>query len=159
MSIIIKKMTSDEEIRQKAYVHYKSWHDTYPGLVDKSYLDSLSLDKCIELAYKWPDNIIIAKDGAKVIGFAAYGKYRSEDKYNTGEVYAIYLLKEYIGKGIGRRLMDTAVGFLDYPEIAVWVLKGNEHATRFYYSYGYRFDGEEKTIKLGTEATELRMIF
>ena len=31
---IIKPMEREEEIIGKGYVHYKSWHETYTGLVD-----------------------------------------------------------------------------------------------------------------------------
>ena len=30
MNIEIKKMESDEEIKGKAYVHWKSWQDAFP---------------------------------------------------------------------------------------------------------------------------------
>ncbi len=46
-----------------------------------------------------------------------------------------------------------------YPKIAVWVLKGNDKTIRFYEKYGFRFDGEEKEIILGTSNTELRMLY
>ena len=46
-----------------------------------------------------------------------------------------------------------------YKHIAVWVLKGNERSIKFYERYGFRFDGTEQEIKLGTLNTELRMIF
>ena len=66
MSIIIKKMETDEEIKAKAYVHWKSWLEAYTGIVNQEYLDKLSLEKCEEIAYSWPDNIIVAKDGNQV---------------------------------------------------------------------------------------------
>lgn len=47
----------------------------------------------------------------------------------------------------------------EYKRIALWVLKGNERAIRFYERYGFRFDGTAETIHLGTPNTELRMIF
>lgn len=46
-----------------------------------------------------------------------------------------------------------------YKHIAVWVLKGNERAIKFYEKYGFRFDGTEQEVKLGKPNTELRMIF
>ena len=46
-----------------------------------------------------------------------------------------------------------------YKQIAVWVLKGNERAIRFYERYGFRFDNAEQEINLGTPNTELRMVF
>jgi hypothetical protein len=37
MGIEIKKMESDEEIKGKAYVHWKSWQDAYKGTVNQSF--------------------------------------------------------------------------------------------------------------------------
>ena len=37
MNIQIKKMETEEETRGKAYVHWRAWHDAYPGLVSREY--------------------------------------------------------------------------------------------------------------------------
>ena len=56
--------------------------------------------------------------------------------------------------------MESALEQLaDYPRIALWVLKGNEKAVRFYERCGFRFDGTERDITLGTPVTERRMIY
>ena len=52
MNIVIKKMESDDEIKGKAYVHWKSWQEAYSGIVDQRYLDSLTLEKCEKTAYR-----------------------------------------------------------------------------------------------------------
>ncbi len=158
MEILIKKMETDEEFRGKAYVHWKSWQDAYKGLVDQSFLDKLTLAKCEEIAYKWPENLLVAKDGDRVAGFLGYGKYRSDELQNTGEIYAIYVLEEYYGTGVGRSLMQAGLDMLDYPQVAVWVLKDNPRAIKFYQKFGFRFDGREEEITLGTPITEVRMI-
>ena len=156
---VIKPMETDAEMRGKAYVHYKSWHETYAGLVDEQYLSGVTEEKCLQIAQKWPDNLLVAKDGERVVGFAGYGKYRDASKADCGEVFSIYVLAEYHGKGVGYALMNAAVAQLsEYKEIAVWVLKGNERAIRFYERYGFRFDGTEAEIMLGTPNRELRMI-
>ena len=46
-----------------------------------------------------------------------------------------------------------------YHKIALWVLKDHQKAIHFYEKYGFRFDGTEKKVMLGTENTELRMIY
>ena len=144
MNVTIKKMETDDEIKGKAYVHWKSWQEAYPGIVDQQYLDELTLEKCESIAYRWLDNIIIAKDGDAVVGFAGYGKYRNDELENTGEVFAIYILAEYYGRGVGYRLMQEALSQLaDYPKIAVWVLKDNKRAINFYKRCGYRLDGRQ----------------
>ena len=95
MSIIIKPMETDEEINGKAYVHWKCWQVTYPGLVSQEYLDKLTLTKCEEMAFRWRDNILVAKDGDRVVGFVGYGGHAPEEP-DMGEVYALYV------KGNGR---------------------------------------------------------
>ena len=73
MGIILKKMETDEEIKGKAYVHWKSWHEAYVGIVSQEYLDKLTLEKCEKMAFSWPDNTIVAKENGNVIGFVCYG--------------------------------------------------------------------------------------
>ena len=69
MSILIKPMETDAEVRGKAYVHWKCWQETYPGLVSQEYLDKLTLAKCKELAFRWRDDLLVAKEGDRVVGF------------------------------------------------------------------------------------------
>lgn len=157
---LIKEMENEEEINGKGYVHYKSWHETYAGLVNEEYMKKHTLEKCTEAAHKWPDNIIVAKDGNKVIGFVGYGTYRDNTLPNHGEVFAIYVLNEYQGKKVGYELMNAALNKLSqYRKIAVWVLKGNDRAISFCKRYGFQFDGMEAEIMLSTPNTELRMIY
>ena len=160
MNYSIKSMQTASEIDGKGYVHYKAWQETYTGLVDAEYLQAMTEEKCKEIAHQWIDNVLIAKDGDKVVGFVGYGKYRDDTLTDCGEVYSIYVLADYHSKKIGYSLMNAAFEKLaPYSKIAIWVLKGNEHAIRFYEKYGFRFDGTEQEIMLGTPRTELRMVF
>ena len=154
MEIEIKKMETDEEVRGKAYVHWASWHAAYTGLIDQAYLDKLTPEKCEEIACRWPDNILIAKDGERVLGFLGFG----DEGADTGVIFALYVLPEYWGTGVGQKLMEAGLTKLSaYPKIALWVLKGNARAIRFYEKNGFRADGEEKDLAaLG--ASEIRMI-
>ena len=143
MDIEIKKMQTDEEKKGKAFVHWRSWHTAYPGLVNREYLDNLTLEKCEEIAFKWPDNILVAKNKEQVIGFIGYGK--SKENTNTGEIFALYVLPEYCGKGIGSKLMQSGLDLLRmYPQVYVWLLKENKKAFRFYQKCGFMPDGKEK---------------
>lgn len=160
MEIHIMPMTTDEDIDGKGYVHWKSWHETYPNLIDAEFMKTITLEKCQRIAHRRTDNIIVAKDGHKVIGFVAYGIYRDDTVTDCGEVFAIYVLADYYGQKVGYALMNAAFDKLaEYKRIAVWVLKDNDRAIRFYERYGFRFDGTEKEVKLGTPNTELRMVY
>lgn len=155
-SIIIKRMETEEEIRGKAYVHWKSWHEAYPGLVSREYLDNLTLEKCEKMAFAWPDNLLVAKEGDRVIGFVGFGD-RGEEAPDTGEIFALYVLSEYYGTGVARQLMEAGLEQLkEYPEICLWVLKENKRAIRFYEKYGFYADGEE-LYSPKIEAAEIRM--
>lgn len=160
MDYIIQPMETPEEMDGKGTVHWRCWHETYAGLVDAGYMETFTEAHCRDIAHRWPDRILVAKDGPQVIGFAAYGAYRDDTLPGCGEVYALYVLKKYQGKRIGYELMNAALAHLtEYPKIALWVLKGNEKAIRFYERYGFRFDGTQQEIRLGTPNTELRMIY
>ena len=157
MSVIIKKMETEEEIRGKAYVHWHSWHEAYPGLVSQEYLDRMTLEKCEKMAFSWRDSIIIAKDEGRVIGFVGYGN-RGEETPGTGEIFALYVLSEYYGKGVGRQLMEAGLDQLkQYPQVCLWVLKENQRAIRFYEKCGFYPTGEEM-ISPVISAAEIRMV-
>lgn len=157
MNIVIKKMETEEEIKGKAYVHWKSWQEAYPGMIGKAYLDSLTIEKCEQIAFTWQDGLLIAKDGESVVGFVGYG-HREEDPAEVGEVFALYVLSEYYGKGVGLRLMNAALDALkDCGAVCLWTLKKNKRAIRFYQKCGFVPDGKEKTNKT-IEAEEIRMI-
>ena len=156
MGITIKKMETAEEVRGKAFVHWRSWHEAYPGLVSQDYLDRLTLEKCEEMAFRWQGNIIVAKEGDRVVGFVGYGD-RGEAAPEIGEIFALYVLSEYYGKGVGLRLMQAGLEQLkDYPQISLWVLKNNRRAIRFYEKCGFVPDGEEM-ISPAVAAVEIRM--
>ena len=157
MSIEIKKMETDEEVKEKAFVHWNSWHEAYPGLVSQEYLDKLTLERCEKMAFSWRDNIIIAKDNGRVIGFVGYGDRGSESPDN-GEIFAMYVLSEYYGTGVGQKLMEAGLEQLkNYPRICLWVLKENKRAIRFYQKCGFVPDGEETTSSV-INAAEIRMV-
>ncbi len=152
-------METDDEIRGKAFVHWKSWQEAYPGIVSREYLDGLTLEKCEEIAYRWRENVLVAKHGDRVVGFAGYGASGVDESGSTGEIYAIYVLSEYYGTGVGQGLMETALDQLsDRDRVEVTVLKENKRAIRFYEKCGFRHDGMEGTVSLGEPVTVIRMV-
>ena len=152
--ITIKQMKTDDEIRGKAYVHWRGWHDAYSGLVSAAYLEKLTLEKCEQMAFQWRENILVAKDGERVVGFLGFG----EADFTAGELFALYVLKEFWGTGVAQLLMNAAAERLSaYPKIGLWVLKENPRAIRFYEKCGFAATGEEKHLP-SVGATEIRMI-
>lgn len=138
----------ERDYKEKGYVHYKSWIETYTGLMDASFLSKHTLDKCVQMAIKYPENNIVAEVDQHIVGFATYGKARDEDE-ETGEVIAIYVLKAYQRKGIGKALMDECLLRLSaYHKIIVWVLSTNQPSIDWYERYGFIKDGKTKSVKV-----------
>lgn len=156
MSIVIKQMETEEEIKGKAFVHWRSWQEAYPGIVSQDYLDRLTLDKCERMAFSWPDDTLVAKENDRVIGFVCYGD-RGEEAPDVGEIFALYVLADYYGKGVGRKLMDSGLEQLKrFSQVRLWVLKENRRAIRFYEKCGFQPDGTEMTSP-AVSAAEIRM--
>ena len=157
MSITIKRMETDEEIRGKAFVHWQAWHEAYADLVSPDYLDKLTLEKCEKMAFRWTENTMVAKDGDRVLGFVSWGD-RGEEAPGIGEIFALYVLSECYGTGLGQRLMESGLEQLrEYPVVCLWVLKENTRAIRFYEKCGFRAEGTED-FHPAISAMEIRMI-
>ena len=153
-------METQQEMEGKAQVHYQSWQETYQEQLSESYLRDMSYEKCLAIARRWPDHVLVAKDGDRVIGFTAYGNCRDAGMDEYGEVMAIYLLAEYQKQGIGYRLMQSTLEHMPkHQKFVLWVLKGNQKAIGFYERFGFSFDGCEKNLLIGTHVTEQRMIY
>jgi ribosomal protein S18 acetylase RimI-like enzyme len=140
-----------------ALVHVRSWQGAYQGLMPQEHLDQLDV---AQRAQRWSrgltsadpfrDATLVTVTGEQVIGFASVGAARDPDADpgDTGEVYAIYLLPEAWGQGLGRDLMTAALARLadlGYQVATLWVLEGNARARRFYEAAGFTTDGAEQT--------------
>lgn len=159
MVITIKAMETAEEIEGKSRVHYQTWREAYDEILPVEFQEQMTLDKCRFYSQKYPENTLIAFDDAKVVGFVSYGDFRDPATI-AGEIFALYVLKDYYGKGIGQQLMQAAFAALDgYQEIILWVLEDNKCAIAFYKKMGFIFDGEEKIVEFGKAVKEKRMIY
>lgn len=156
MEFEVRKLESDSDKKGKAYVHWKSWHEAYSEIVSKEYLEKLSLEKCEEMAFRWPDNTYVALDWDKVVGFACY--YVHDDDPKVGEINAIYVLADYYGTGVAQKLMEAGLSELsEQARVELWVLKDNPRAISFYKKFGFTEDGTEQYLE-SISATEIRMV-
>jgi ribosomal protein S18 acetylase RimI-like enzyme len=70
----------------------------------------------------------------KVVGFCVAIK-----EWSYGEIDKIYVLPEYQGKGVGRKLLEPALEWLTpYDEVRIGVVTYNTRAIRFYEKFGFR---------------------
>jgi len=145
-NLFIRKATVDDA-EGKGYVHYNSWLETYTGLFPDEYMNSLTLERSVKLAKDYPDNTYVAIADDKIIGFSCYLESRDEDLDDTGEIMAIYILKEYQGLGIGKKLMEVCYKEISkYSKLSLWVLGCNKKSVGFYERQGFIADGKTKML-------------
>ncbi len=159
----VHPMMSPQDREGRAFVHYQSWHETYPGLMPDSVLAAHTLEHCLERANDRrsdSSNTFVSIDrenGDRVVGFGTL-YYHARDFVSVpeaGEVGALYVLREFQGYGIGRDLLEHCLAWLPRPRVALFVLKGNDKAIGFYEHMGFRLTGHEVTQD---GMTELEMV-
>jgi ribosomal protein S18 acetylase RimI-like enzyme len=90
----------------------------------------------------------LAVVGDEPLGYANAGPCRlphPEVEPHHGELYRLYVSQDRHGRGVGRRLMETALAWLDRDGPApLWlgVWSGNLKAQAFYARYGFEKVGE-----------------
>jgi GNAT superfamily N-acetyltransferase len=124
-----------------AKVHVDTWRSTYRGIVSDAFLDGLTYERS---AKGWersltssPDNRVLVAEDAQgtVIGFASGGPNRDTDTPFRAELYAMYILEDRQGRGLGKALLRQfadAVAADGMDSLVVWALAANVPARRFY---------------------------
>ncbi|MDY0396933.1 GNAT family N-acetyltransferase [Virgibacillus halophilus] len=131
---MIIRLAEENDAAGIAKVHVDSWRTTYKGIVPDEFLfKTLTYESRLK---NWQGNVsqrkvFVAEDKQKgIVGFAGGGKERSGE-YPTyrGELYAIYILKDFQRMNIGRKLtarvMDQLVD-AGFHSMLVWVLEENQ---------------------------------
>jgi len=120
------------------------WKTAYRGIISDEYLDSLPIKERNEGRLKRFDeggtDFLMMFDDDRLIGAAVFGKSFTEGYAEDGEVSAIYLREEYIGKGYGHELymsIEQALAAKGFNNYVLDVLKDNVRAIQFYRAHGF----------------------
>ena len=137
-----------------ARVNIESWRSTYRGLIADAILDNMTFKNYLE---KWNNILrtseqkdsfcfVAENDTNEIVGYAACGKNRHEKFYFEGELFAIYLLKEYQEQGIGKRLFMKSLEEFKKRSVhsfLLFVLSSNLSSRKFYESFKPDFTANE----------------
>lgn len=134
-----------------ARVHVAAWQRGYADLMPASVLDRLDVQ---EGRGRWEQRladpaagVLVAIEAGIVVGFVHHGPARDDDlvreQQRWWEIYAVYVLPEAWGRGVGSRLWRGVVGAVpaDAAAVCAWVLEGNDRARAAYASWGLAADG------------------
>jgi ribosomal protein S18 acetylase RimI-like enzyme len=141
------------------------WRAAYRGIIPDAFLDSLGLDteRRRQVMAGRPASGVesVAVHAGTIVGWVAAGPCCDDDRDGPrhGEIYACYVLPEWWGKGIGRRLLTRATRALaraGRADITLWVLEDNTAARGFYESCGFAPDGSRQILDFGEPVAEVR---
>ncbi len=144
-------------------VQIDSWRTTYKGLMPDEILDNLSVERRTQqwhstlTEYADRNFLFVAEHDRQIVGFVSGGPERDHEPDFDGELYAIYLLQDHQGKGIGRklttRLADTLIQ-KGFTSMLVWVLRENP-ARKFYKTLGGKYVSEMEASMGDTKIVEV----
>ena len=148
----IRLLTADDDHLEISRIYEQSWKFAYKGIIPKYFLDSIPQGKWVQsLDNKDRKHFVCELDG-KLVGTASICASRWEKYKDCGEIISIYFLPEYIGKGLGGKLLKKCVDELTeqgFERIILWVLEENLAARRFYEKNGFVCTGQYREDNIG----------
>ena len=134
MNLIIRK-ANPEDAKDIVDINVKSWKDAYKDIFPNSYLNSLcsnsvDYEKAIEKNRQKiinNENFYVAEIENKIVGFCSFGSSKKDVKPLAGEIYALYVDKQFQGLKIGKELFNCVKHELakNYDEVIVSCLAKN----------------------------------
>ncbi|WP_224086920.1 GNAT family N-acetyltransferase [Nostoc sp. MS1] len=131
------------DVASIAEVHIKAWQETYKQLMPADFLANISYER---RKNQWIDILrnsstenftyVVEDYNKKIVGFASGGRERTGDglrptvgdRIYQGELYAVYILPDYQGQGLGKCLISqiaTKLSQANINSMLVWVLAKN----------------------------------
>ncbi|MDQ8739334.1 GNAT family N-acetyltransferase [Paenibacillus sp. LHD-38] len=135
-----------DDVKGIVHVHIESIKSSHVSILPQDFLDNLthewSTPRFTETLRNPPKDVslLVAEDErGKIIGFIWGGPERKGDTEYKGEIYAVYVLSEFRGVGVGRQLVSALVEDLisfNIDSMLVMVFESNLASRRFYEAMG-----------------------
>lgn len=142
-------------------VNVASWQTSYRGIINERFLQQLTVEskkKKWEMIIQADDStILVAVDtDDHVVGYITISTKESVASTGTDQVTALYLLKDWQGKGIGKAmLLEAFKRFLELSIYTVQVEVLAENNSRFFYERLGAELVEKKDIQIAGDVLEL----
>ncbi len=138
----IRPGTADD-IDEISRVYAQTWRETYQDIAPRPFVKGMTAGAAAQI---FRDSLkseghsyffhVAEAPQRRLVGFADGGKERSHPESGLGELYAIYVLKEFQKQGTGRQLFEASVESLlksGMKSMVVWVLEASPYR-KFYES-------------------------
>ncbi len=136
-----------EDAAALAAVFVSAWRGSYGGVVSEARLRGLDEGDIAAwlralLASACSTTTVAESPDGEVLGFCRYGEDPGDPR--RGHVFSLYVAPSASGRGLGRRLLATALEDLAgrrLDPVSIWVFERNEPARRLYDTFGFSPDG------------------
>lgn len=155
------------DARAVAEVHAAVQQVLFSGIVPDEALRAQPMEKRVStwreaIEYGEPQ-VHVAEAGGQVVGLVGFDRSRDpKTKPTVGEIWALYLLPDHWGQGVGVALWDAASEGLSEEgctQVTVWVPLRHERALRFFELAGFKreLNTARTTPVGGVKIEELRL--
>ena len=161
MPYIIRPM-EETDIPARALVHCRAWEETYRGMIPDTVLDTMTPEAVEAAVRALPMETLVAEGPEGIVGFVCFSPEARAFtlRQDAAEIGALYLLRSTQGLGLGRRLLEAALGHLPpQRDVILYVLDKNRRAAAFYRHMGFVLTG--RSLRQETEGgamIELEML-
>ncbi len=156
---------TEADIEEVSRAYAEAWRTTYQGITPEAFVKGMTAGSAAQIfrdslqpnTYSYFFHVAVAP-GGRLVGFADGGKERSHPESGLGELYAIYLLKEFQQQGAGRKLFDASVESLlkaGMNSMVVWVLEPSPYR-KFYESLQGKLEANRKSLVVA--GTQLNLV-
>lgn len=157
MNIIVRPATVDDaaliaDLSRETFWETFAPHNTAADM-EKFMREQFTRETLIAEVGAPGSTFFIAWDGDEAIGYARVRESEDDAAHNKMEIARIYAKTSAIGKGVGKKLMQTCMQFAQrqgkkYVWLGVW--EKNDRAIQFYHAWGFEKVGEHD-FRLGND--------
>ena len=148
---------TEEDIEEVSRAYAEAWRTTYEDITPDAFVKGITAGAAAQIfreslqpnEYSYFFHVAETDEG-RLVGFADGGKERSHPESGLGELYAIYLLKDFQNQGVGQRLFRAGVESLlksGMDRMVVWVLEPSPFR-KFYESLGGKLEPGRKFLEV-----------
>ena len=141
--MISLRLANQNDAERLGNLYYLYCLDMYSDFIDQDVNNTLTVEDCIR---KFKEikcrDVIVGTFDNEIVGFCAFGRCKDKEAMpNTGEIYQLYVMKDYRLKGDGRRMLHEAIRILtreEYDSVVTKCLSNQYDVIRFYENLGFK---------------------
>ncbi len=145
------------DIRQATANDLEAITEIYNEAILKTVATFDTETKTIEQQRKWFEDhssknpILVAEENGVIFGFASLSKYSNRCAYSDTAEISLYIMEEFQGMGIGKKLMKAIIDEgekVGLHAVIARITDGNEKSIHLHKSVGFKHIGTMKEVGL-----------